>query len=44
MGRISNERMEKASEQLKTISNDDYTKVKALAAKAAPKRAPYDAR
>ena len=32
MGRISKERMEKALERLKTISEDDYAKVKALAA------------
>ncbi|MCD0459542.1 alpha/beta hydrolase family protein [Roseiconus lacunae] len=31
MGRISDDRMEKALEQLKTISDDDYAKVKALA-------------
>ena len=31
MGRISDERMQKALEQKKTISNEDYAKIKALA-------------
>ena len=38
MGRISRERMDKALEQLKTISEEDYTKVKALAAIVKPLR------
>jgi hypothetical protein len=31
MGRISNERMDKALEQLKTVSKKDHQKVKAIA-------------
>jgi hypothetical protein len=31
MGRIPKERMEKAQEQLKTISKEDHAKVKAIA-------------
>jgi hypothetical protein len=38
MSRISKERMEKALEQLKTISGKDYTKVKAVAAIVKPLR------
>jgi uncharacterized protein len=38
MSRMSKDRMEKALEQLKTISKDDYTKVKALAAIVKPLR------
>ena len=38
MSRISKERMEKALEQLKTISEQDYAKVKALAAIVKPLR------
>jgi len=38
MSRISKERMEKALEQLKTISQEDYAKVKALAAIVRPLR------
>jgi hypothetical protein len=38
MSRISKERMDKALEQLKTISQEDYTKVKALAAIVKPLR------
>jgi hypothetical protein len=38
MSRIPKERMEKALEQLKTISEEDYAKVKALAAIVKPLR------
>jgi hypothetical protein len=38
MGRISNGRMEKALQQLKTISEEDYKKVKNLAAIVKPLR------
>jgi len=38
MSQMSKERMEKALEQLKTISKEDYTKVKALAAIVKPLR------
>jgi len=38
MGRISKERMDKALEQLKTISAEDYAKVKALAGIVKPLR------
>lgn len=38
MSRISKERMDKALEQLKTIFQEDYTKVKALAAIVKPLR------
>jgi uncharacterized protein len=38
MSRISKERMEKALEQLKTISDEDYAKVKNLAAIVRPLR------
>src|SRR5215467_7715618 len=38
MSRMSKERMDKALEQLKTISEEDYAKVKALAAIVKPLR------
>lgn len=38
MSRMSKERMDKALEQLKTISEKDYDKVKALAAIVKPLR------
>ena len=36
MGRISKERMDKALEQLKSISDEDYAKVKGLASIVKP--------
>ena len=42
MGRISNERMEKALEQLKTISAEDYAKVKGMVNVVRPFRSVLD--
>ena len=42
MGRISKERMDKALEQLKTISDEDYAKVKGLASIVKPLRSVLD--
>ncbi len=41
MGRISEERMAKAQEQLRTISPEDHAKVKAIASIVKPVRTPY---